>query len=131
MFAAGNEDGGDDEGDGSEDAGGGSTTPVGAIAGGVVGGVVGIALIGALVWFLLRRRRRRDAVAYSPGTDVGTTPGIAGPTTPDTEFYGPKKEASSQPAELHGQATYRAEAPWEVYEMPPSNAPAELSAGRY
>lgn len=30
----------------------------GAIAGGVVGGVVGLALIGALLWFFLRKRRR-------------------------------------------------------------------------
>jgi nitrate reductase gamma subunit len=31
---------------------------VGAIAGGVVGGVVGLLAILALVWFLLRRRKR-------------------------------------------------------------------------
>jgi hypothetical protein len=30
----------------------------GAIAGGVVGGIAGIALIAALLWFLMRRRRR-------------------------------------------------------------------------
>ncbi|KAK4188728.1 hypothetical protein QBC35DRAFT_184724 [Podospora australis] len=34
------------------------STPVGAIVGGVVGGVAAIAIIGFLVWFLLRRRRR-------------------------------------------------------------------------
>jgi hypothetical protein len=33
-------------------------TDVGAIAGGVVGGVVGLLAILALVWFLLRRRKR-------------------------------------------------------------------------
>ncbi|KAL4876743.1 hypothetical protein BJY04DRAFT_222752 [Aspergillus karnatakaensis] len=36
-----------------------SSTNVGAIAGGVVGGVAGLALIIALVWFLLRRRKQR------------------------------------------------------------------------
>ncbi|KAL2871728.1 uncharacterized protein BJX67DRAFT_389196 [Aspergillus lucknowensis] len=39
---------------------GSSTTNVGAIVGGVIGGVAGLALIIALVWFLLRRRRRRQ-----------------------------------------------------------------------
>lgn len=39
---------------------GGSGTNVGAIAGGVVGGVVGLALIGVLVWFLLRRKNKKS-----------------------------------------------------------------------
>ncbi|KAK4239500.1 hypothetical protein C8A03DRAFT_14122 [Achaetomium macrosporum] len=39
-----------------------SNTPVGAIAGGVVGGVAGLALIAAVAWFLLRRRRNRQNV---------------------------------------------------------------------
>lgn len=42
---------------------GGSSTPVGAIAGGVVGGVAGIALIGAAVWFFLRKRRQSNGPA--------------------------------------------------------------------
>lgn len=37
----------------------GSSTNVGAIAGGVVGGVVGLALIGLLVFFLMRRRSKK------------------------------------------------------------------------
>ena len=36
-----------------------SHTPTGAIAGGVIGGFVAIALIVGLIWFLLRRRKRR------------------------------------------------------------------------
>jgi hypothetical protein len=56
---------GDDGGSGEEsppsDEGSdtGSGTPVAAIAGGVAGGVAGLALIGALVFFFLRRRRDR------------------------------------------------------------------------
>ena len=38
-----------------------SSTPVGAIAGGVVGGIVGLALLGLLVWFLMRRKRNNVA----------------------------------------------------------------------
>ena len=37
--------------------GGTSSSHTGAIAGGVVGGVVGLALIGVLIWWLLRRRK--------------------------------------------------------------------------
>ncbi|KAK4039558.1 hypothetical protein C8A01DRAFT_36432 [Parachaetomium inaequale] len=46
-----------------------SSTPVAAIAGGVVGGVAGIALIGAVAWLLLRRRRNRNA---TPGPFPGS-----------------------------------------------------------
>lgn len=38
-----------------------SSTNVGAIAGGVVGGVVGLALLAFLAWFLLRRRKNKQA----------------------------------------------------------------------
>jgi hypothetical protein len=33
------------------------TADVGAIVGGVVGGVVGLLIIGALLWFFLRKKR--------------------------------------------------------------------------
>jgi hypothetical protein len=42
-------------------AGNASSTNVGAIAGGVVGGVAGVALIGAIAFFLIRRRNARSA----------------------------------------------------------------------
>jgi hypothetical protein len=50
---------------------------VGAIAGGVVGGVVGLLAILALVWFLLRRRKRNmhadfdDNMVRLPTFDFG------------------------------------------------------------
>jgi hypothetical protein len=43
--------------DASESAG----TNVGAIAGGVVGGVAGVALVGAIAFLLIRRRKARSA----------------------------------------------------------------------
>lgn len=64
LFTASDpKDEGPDPGNGndppSSDPGdGGSSTPVGAIAGGVVGGVAGIVLVGAAVWFFLRRRKQ-------------------------------------------------------------------------
>ncbi|KAF9894774.1 hypothetical protein FE257_004395 [Aspergillus nanangensis] len=45
---------------------GSSSSNAGPIAGGVVGGVAGVAIIIALVWFLLRRRKRAFAAAKSP-----------------------------------------------------------------
>ncbi|KAM0327209.1 hypothetical protein ACHAQA_006343 [Verticillium albo-atrum] len=59
----GNTDGGNGSGNGSDngsDGSSGSSTPVGAIAGGVVGGVAGLALVGFLVWFLMRRRKGKS-----------------------------------------------------------------------
>lgn len=49
---------GDDSGSGTASGSGTSSSSTGAIAGGVIGGVAGAALIGAAVFFLLRRRRR-------------------------------------------------------------------------
>ena len=40
-----------------------SHSSTGAIVGGVVGGVGGLLLVGALVWFVIRRRRRRPQTA--------------------------------------------------------------------
>jgi len=40
---------------------------VGAIVGGVVGGVGGLLLIGALVWFFLRKRRRSHRDDFDDG----------------------------------------------------------------
>lgn len=48
---------GGDSGSGTASGSGTSSSNTGAIAGGVVGGVAGVALIGAAVFFLLRRRR--------------------------------------------------------------------------
>lgn len=40
----------------------------GAIVGGVIGGTGGLAILGALLWFLLFRRKKRHAIAIPPAT---------------------------------------------------------------
>jgi MYXO-CTERM domain-containing protein len=42
---------------------------VGAIAGGVVGGVAGLAAIALLAFFLIRRRRKREAAGELPASN--------------------------------------------------------------
>lgn len=44
-----------------------SSSNTGAIAGGVIGGLAGIALIGAGIFFLRRRRHQQPAPAYTAG----------------------------------------------------------------
>jgi hypothetical protein len=44
--------------------------PVGAIAGGVIGGVAGIAILAAVAWLLIRRRRNGDPSPVPGNNDV-------------------------------------------------------------
>ncbi|KAL2821215.1 hypothetical protein BJX63DRAFT_259664 [Aspergillus granulosus] len=79
-----------------------SSTNTGAIAGGVVGGVAGLALILALAWFLMRRRRKIASVdapaVVAPGSDAQPLPA--------KEQYAPAPRAELENnavrAELHG-----------------------------
>ncbi|TDZ23877.1 Kelch repeat-containing protein [Colletotrichum orbiculare MAFF 240422] len=73
LFAKSSESG-SDSGSGASDGTDSHSSSTGAIVGGVVGGVGGVALIGALVWFLLRRRRKRQpapAVNTPATTETG------------------------------------------------------------
>ncbi|RDW93399.1 uncharacterized protein DSM5745_00721 [Aspergillus mulundensis] len=72
-----------------------SSTNTGAIAGGVVGGVAGLAVILALIWFIMRRRRQRIA----QGALV---------TPADSASTAAKEYSGIQQAELDDN-TYRAE----------------------
>lgn len=70
----------DEQGNGQDDDGNGgddkdlnsssSSTPTEVIVGGIVGGVVAIALIGSLVWFLLRRKREANTGGYEKVTKL-------------------------------------------------------------
>ncbi|XP_048683762.1 nectin-2 isoform X2 [Caretta caretta] len=83
----------------------------GAVAGGLVGGILALALLGALVFFLLRRRRARPPVkgAYDPTTRVY---GNGAPHNftyrPDSELDRPLKAAPGEgaPGEWPGPYGY-------------------------
>ncbi|WWC87682.1 uncharacterized protein L201_002573 [Kwoniella dendrophila CBS 6074] len=46
----------------------GSSSHTGAIVGGVVGGIAGLAILGALIWFLCFRKKRKNAQAFDEKT---------------------------------------------------------------
>lgn len=102
-----------------EGGGSGSGSNVGAIAGGVVGGVVGLALIvGAIIWFMRRRKQGEkkklaelEAKSISPGgsQDAGEAkPFISAPIGGELggdgaihEAYAPHKEAPQEMETSH------------------------------
>ncbi|KAF2213190.1 hypothetical protein CERZMDRAFT_96857 [Cercospora zeae-maydis SCOH1-5] len=83
----------------------------GTIAGAVVGGVAGLALIGALVWFLLRRRARRNTHEPVPTSPTGAHAekydhfGAASPgfSTPAPEYHLSEMESTREINEMPGQ----------------------------
>lgn len=64
-----------------------TSTNVGAIAGGVVGGVAGVALIGAIVFLLLRRRKAKSAA--------------------DREVFRPENDEEYAPPAQHSQPSWQ------------------------
>lgn len=92
---------------------------MGAIAGGVVGGVIGLAIIGAAVWFFLRRRRRQRVDGTSAGYHAAA-PGDEQPKTPELGEYG----SSQPPVEMeavHGHSELNLQ-----HERRDERPPAEL-----
>ncbi|WWD07336.1 hypothetical protein V865_005434 [Kwoniella europaea PYCC6329] len=86
-------------------SGGGSNT--GAIVGGVVGGVVGLALIGILLWFLLKRRRSNrdefDDMMFDPGRPEHQAPidlGQEGNDPTVEPYYTPGVASTTQSPEM-------------------------------
>ncbi|KAF9876454.1 hypothetical protein CkaCkLH20_05862 [Colletotrichum karsti] len=68
---SGSENGNNKSGSDSGGGGGGGGLAPGAIAGIVIGAVFGVAIIAFLIWFLLRRRRRRADHAQNGGYGPG------------------------------------------------------------
>lgn len=108
-------------GSASEDS---SSSSTGAIAGGVVGGVAGAALIGAAVFFLLRRRRaKRAALQHN----------IEGAGAGEKTYYGTGGHDATYSqvphAEMPGQVPRRAEVAGTMpqAELPASQQRYELS----
>lgn len=62
--------------------GGGSSTNVGAIAGGAVGGVAGLAIIGAAIFFWLRRKKKGKTA--SPESSPSQAPSQTNPHYPSS-----------------------------------------------
>ncbi|EIT75510.1 glycophorin A domain protein [Aspergillus oryzae 100-8] len=79
--------------------------PRGAIAGIVVGCVAGVALIAALAWYLLRRRRQKKQ--FGPGSDLQPPPGYR--KNPESL---PQGELTELPSSPPSQAVH------EVHELP-------------
>lgn len=111
--ASGASSGTSDSGSNSEPT---TSSNTGAIAGGVVGGVAGAALIGAAVFFLLRRRRAKRAALQQ---------NIEGAGAGEKTYYGTGGHDamySQVPhAEMPGQVPQRAEV---VGTMPQAELPA-------
>lgn len=93
-----------------EEDGGGSVSP-GVIAGIVIGAVAGLALIGGLVWFLLRRKKRKHTPS-GPAPDVSYTPAQTDQYFAQPKAYGyqPELDGRSPPSEMPDSHVYRAEA---------------------
>ena len=90
-----------------------NSTNAGAIAGGVVGGVGGIALIAALVWFFLRRRRKENS-ADGTASDFDQGPAASatyqpGPQDPPLHpaQYGTLSNRMSQATLYNGENSNR------------------------
>jgi hypothetical protein len=74
-----------------------SSSHTGAIVGGVIGGLAGLVIIFAAIWFLFRRRIRRDSQqAQGPG------PYEEGPTLDKNDLNAPRYSEmyQTQPAEM-------------------------------
>lgn len=66
-----------------------SSTPIGAIVGGAVGGVAVLALIGFLVWFLVRRNKKAD-VPDQPAPAMAQAGGYPSPPPAGAPGYDPR-----------------------------------------
>lgn len=86
----------------------------GRIAGPVVGVVVGLALIAALVWYFLRRRRRSPTSPVLASTPVKDTMGPVAPiqNTSPNQDYGELEATPMRPAEVPADNP--------IYELPVS-----------
>lgn len=101
-------------GGGSKNGSGGSSgshkTNVGAIAGGTVGGVVGLALIGAGLFFFLRRKKKQTPTPVAQAEAEKKPSLYGGPEQPPAELHSGSGQYPHGAAELYS--------PEPVYEAP-------------
>lgn len=103
MIPSENPDGTPDGDPNNTDTTESKSTPVAAIAGGVVGGVVALALIGILIWFLMRRKKQAQNIG-----------------APSTHPTGPNELPSDRRNELSSETKYTPAPPY-YYEVGNNN----------
>ncbi|KAF2686625.1 hypothetical protein K458DRAFT_200878 [Lentithecium fluviatile CBS 122367] len=100
----------------TQSSSGGSSTNVGAIAGGVVGGVVGLALIGAGIFLLYRRKKKSNAAASQAPTGYAPPPNQPRyPASPNTGLATAYQANEAKPQGVQEMGGY--------YNQPPAPYP--------
>jgi hypothetical protein len=94
----------DKDGESEEDGGGGETN-VGAIAGGAAGGVAGLAIIGAIIFFCLRHKKKQNKMSVDTSP---AQPMIQNPQAPQPNTFQPSSPgaySSGVPAGYQGYSS--------------------------
>jgi hypothetical protein len=104
------------------------------IAGAVVGPILGLALIGALVWFFLRRRKTKKLAPAQGGAAMASTnptqppPGVGGYTDAKPQFV-PQQQPAFNQDPYANQGAFAAQQHQAYSDAPTSPAPQYNAAG--